>query len=168
MSVPAVAPAVPDFDRLYTELGPTVYARCRQILRDTAAAEDATQEVFFRAHHQLARLTGRRETIAWLYRTATNHCLNEIRNGRTRALLIRAAAPPVGPDAEQRISEQDLVMRLVRDLPAELALAAWLYHVDGLEQTEIAEVCGVSRRTVIARLARFSGQARKLLQKERG
>jgi RNA polymerase sigma-70 factor (ECF subfamily) len=168
MSVPAVDAAPSAFDELYSELGPTIYARCRQILRDTAAAEDATQEVFLRVHDQLARLPGRREAFAWLYRAATNHCLNEVRNGRTRASLMQAVPPPDGPDTEQRISQQDLVIRVVRELPAELGVAAWLYHVDGLEQAEIAEICGISRRTVISRLNRFATLARRFLQKEPG
>jgi DNA-directed RNA polymerase specialized sigma24 family protein len=33
-----------------------------------------------------------------------------------------------------------------------------------MEQVEIAEICGVSRRTVIARLHRFEEQARGLLE----
>lgn len=167
MRAPAVQPRPSDFERLYAEFGPAIYARCRQILRDPAAAEDATQEVFFRIHDQIARIATQREALGWLYRTATNHCLNEVRNGRTRALLVHAVPPASGPDEERRISERDLVVRLVRELPADLALAAWMYHVDGLDQAEIAEICGVSRRTVISRLNKFRQRARTFLRKER-
>jgi RNA polymerase sigma-70 factor (ECF subfamily) len=163
---PAAAPLPAEIAELYARFGPTIYARCRQILRDTAAAEDATQEVFFRVHKHLAGIEGQRQTLGWLYRVATNHCLNEVRNGRTRAHLINSAPAPSAPDAERRLSERDLVARVLRHVPAELALPAWLYHVDGLEQGEIAEVCGVSRRTVIARLDRFARRARQFLGKE--
>jgi RNA polymerase sigma-70 factor (ECF subfamily) len=167
MTVPSVRSARPgDFEGLYARFAPTIYARCRQILRDAAAAEDATQEVFFRIHDRLARLDSQHHALSWLYRTATNHCLNEVRNGRTHAVLIAMVRPDDQPDTEQRLSERDLVVRLVRELPADLALAAWLYHVDGLEQTEIAEICGVSRRTVISRLDKFSKRARAFLRKE--
>jgi RNA polymerase sigma-70 factor (ECF subfamily) len=167
MSAPLVQPAEKaDFEELYARFAPTIYARCRQILRDAAAAEDATQEVFFRIHDRLARLDSPRHALGWLYRAATNHCLNEVRNGRTRTILMSKAPAQPSPDAEQHISERDLVVRLVRELPADLALAAWLYHVDGLEQAEIAEICGVSRRTVIVRLNKFSERARAFLRKE--
>jgi len=156
-----------DFEELYARFAPTIFARCRQILRDVAAAEDATQEVFFRIHRRLARLDGQRHALAWLYRAATNHCLNEVRNGRTHTVLMAMAPAAPASDAEQWLSARDLVGRLVRELPADLALAAWLYHVDGLEQAEIAEICGVSRRTVISRLNRFSERARALVRKER-
>ena len=163
------APAVPrlSVEALYVAFGPVIYARCRQILRDPAAAEDATQEVFFRIQHHLARIESERQALAWLYRAATNHCLNELRNGRTRALLVTTFPEPAPRDSEQRFSERDLVFRLIRQVPEDLALAAWLYHVDELGQAEIAEICGVSRRTVISRLSRFSEQARDLLGEER-
>ncbi|HXU06473.1 MAG TPA: sigma-70 family RNA polymerase sigma factor [Polyangia bacterium] len=151
-------------EELYTRFAPTIYARCRQILRDVAAAEDATQEVFFRIQDHLAHIDGTRPALGWLYRAATNHCLNEVRNGQTHAVLLAAVPHPSGPDVEQRFHQRDLVGRLIRDLPEDLALIAWLYHVDELDQAEIAEICGVSRRTVIARLHRFAEQARIFLQ----
>jgi RNA polymerase sigma-70 factor (ECF subfamily) len=149
---------------LYTQFAPTIYARCRQILRDAAAAEDATQEIFVRIRDHLTRIEGPRQALGWLYRAATNHCLNELRDGRTHAVLLASVPAPVGADSEQRFQQRDLVARLIRDLPEELALIAWLYHVDELQQGEIAEICGVSRRTIIARLQRFAEQARHLLQ----
>ena len=153
------------FEALYVRFGPTIFARCRQILRDPSAAEDATQEVFARIQDHLSRIEDERQALAWLYRAATNHCLNEIRNGRTRALLIANVPHSPERDNEQRFSERDLVVRLVKELPEELALAAWLYHVDELEQAEIGEICGVSRRTIIARLGRFSARARTFLER---
>jgi RNA polymerase sigma-70 factor, ECF subfamily len=153
------------FDELYARFGSSIYARCRQILRDAAAAQDATQEVFLRIHGTLDRIRGEREAFSWLYRTATNHCLNEIRNGRLRASLLATLPEKPVLHAEARLSDQDLVARLVRELPEELATAAWMYHVDELEQAEIAEICGVSRRTVINRLARFGVLARAYLER---
>jgi RNA polymerase sigma-70 factor (ECF subfamily) len=153
------------FDELYARFGATIYARCRQILQDQASAQDATQEVFLRVHNTLDKIPGPREAFAWLYRAATNHCLNELRNGRLRPTLVATLPERAGPQTEARLSDRDLVVRMVRELPEELALPAWLYHVDELEQAEIAEICGVSRRTVIARLARFEEQARRFIER---
>jgi RNA polymerase sigma-70 factor (ECF subfamily) len=151
-------------EELYTQFAPTIYARCRQILRDAAGAEDATQEVFFKVQEHLARIDGVRHALGWLYRAATNHCLNELRNGRTRAVLLESIPKQSDHDNEERLSQRDLVGRLIGDLPEDLALVAWLYHVDELEQAEIAEICGVSRRTVITRLQRFADEARAFLR----
>jgi RNA polymerase sigma-70 factor (ECF subfamily) len=154
----------PRVEDLYARCAPTIYARCRQILRDSMAAEDATQEVFARIQDHLVRIDDPRQALGWLYRAATNHCLNEIRNRRTQAALLATVPPAKASDAEQRLFERDLVARVIRNQPEELALIAWLYHVDELDQTEIAEICGISRRTVIARLHRFAEQARAFLQ----
>ena len=62
------------------------------MLGDRAAAEDATQEVFLRVHRSLGRIRGVRKAFAWLYRTATNHCLNQIRSGRLRPALVGVPA----------------------------------------------------------------------------
>ena len=42
---------------------------------------------------------------------------------------------------------------------------AWLYHLDGFEQEEVAAIVGVSRRTVATRLAQFSSNARKFVRR---
>jgi RNA polymerase sigma-70 factor (ECF subfamily) len=153
------------FDELYARFGATIYARCRQMLGDPAAAQDATQEVFLRVHRTIDRIRGPREAYTWLYRTATNHCLNEIRNGKLRPTLVAAVPDRAGPQTELRLSDHDLVARLVRAVPEELATAAWLYHVDEMEQAEIATICGVSRRTIINRLARFAEKARAFIER---
>jgi RNA polymerase sigma-70 factor (ECF subfamily) len=153
------------FDELYERFGATIYARCRQMLRDPAAAQDATQEVFLKIHRTLDKIRGPREAFTWLYRSATNHCLNELRNGRHRPVPVGALPERAAPHDEPRIFDQDLLTRLVRELPPELATAAWLYHVDELEQAEIAEICGVSRRTIINRLARFAIEARAFIER---
>jgi RNA polymerase sigma-70 factor, ECF subfamily len=153
------------FDELYRRFGATIYARCRQMLRDPAAAQDATQEVFLRVHKTLARIPGQREAFAWLYRTATNHCLNELRNGRLRPTLLATMPDRAGPTSEGPLADQVMLTRLIHQLPEDLARAAWLYHVDGLEQAEIAEICGCSRRTVITRLARFAERARAFIER---
>jgi RNA polymerase sigma-70 factor, ECF subfamily len=157
------------FEALYARFGPSIHARCRRMLRDPSAAEDATQETFLRLYPELAGIRGPREASAWLFRTATNHCLNELRRGHRRFEVAGdagtqgqlAAAVPT----ELRLVNQDLVTRLIRAIPEDLALTGWLYHVDGLEQSEIAQICKVSRRTVVARVGRFGDLAKAFIER---
>jgi RNA polymerase sigma-70 factor, ECF subfamily len=153
------------FADLYQRYGPVVYARCRQMLKDAAAAEDITQETFFSIHGTLARFSDDREALAWLYRTATNRCLNELRRGRRRPLSMYDPPDRPGPSFDQRLVDQDLMLRVSADLPETLSIAAWLYHVDGHEQADIAAICGVSRRTIISRLNRFAELARMFIER---
>ncbi len=149
----------------YTEHGGAVYARCRQILGDDAAAEDATQETFLRVARHLQSAGGPDHVLPWLYRIATNYCLNELRNRSYRPLL--PGTLPERPDAGANdvFTNRDLVARAIATVPPKVRLCAWLYHVDGLDQEEVATVVGVSRRTVATRLARFQSQSRKFLER---
>ena len=58
--------------------------------------------------------------------------------------------------------DRDLVARIVRRSPEKLRAVAWLHHVDGIDQGEVSRILGLSRRTVVNRLAQFSQGARKL------
>jgi RNA polymerase sigma-70 factor (ECF subfamily) len=144
--------------QLYRRYGPTIYARCRRILQDEAAAEDATQETFLRVLRHLARTPDDREVLTWIYRIATNHCLNMLRDARRRPAAL-PAAPATSP--EQSLADRDFVVRLLRSVPRKLAAVAWMHHVEGMPQGEVALVLGVSRRTVVNRLADFAGRVRR-------
>lgn len=150
---------------LYRAYGPAIYARCRRMLGDGQAAEDATQETFLRIWRHLDKVPPATEALTWIYRIATNYCLNEIRDRRIRPQPT--ADLPDRHDGSQRfeavLADRHRVERLVAMTPDELRAAAWLHHIDGMDQAEVARVLGVSRRTVVYRLARFAKRARKIL-----
>jgi RNA polymerase sigma-70 factor (ECF subfamily) len=152
---------------LYRRFGPAIYARCRGLLADDSAAEDATQETFLRVHRHLARVPDAEQALFWIYRVATNYCLNELRDRRGRARPDggpRDGAPDL-VSAETRVGDRDLARRLIERARPKVRAVAWLYHVDGFEQEEIAAIVGVSRRTVASRLAQFSDNARKFIRR---
>ncbi len=159
-------PAPSDRERiasLYRELGPAVYRRCLRLLRDREAARDATQEVFVKLVRDIGRLADRETALPWIYRVATNHCLNVLRDARRRgsdagedALEVVPAAAPSFPDgrlARQVLSRFDVQTQ---------AIAVGIL-VDGMEHEEIAGALGISRRTVHRKLTRFLDRARALL-----
>jgi len=149
---------------LYRKYGPTIYWRCLRLLGDAGAAEDATQETFVRVHRHLARAPGDAEAIAWIWRIATNLCLNERRDAGRRPLPTDA--PDLGDRSLRGLHEdRDLARRVIARADADDRVVAWLYHVDGLEQEEIARVLGISRRTVVNRLQSFADNARKFVRR---
>src|SRR5215813_6025428 len=94
---------------LYRAYGPVIYARCRRLLGDGGAAEDATQETFMRVYRHLDKADSR-EALGWIYRIATNYCLNEIRNRKRRpALDDRSSSIPEaqGDDLERMLADRD-------------------------------------------------------------
>jgi len=152
---------------LYRRYGPTIYWRCVRLLGDNGAAEDATQETFVRVHRHLARAPGDDEAIAWIFRIATNLCLNERRDAGRRPRPADEL-PELGAGAlrDELHADRDLARRVVARADARDRVVAWLYHVDGLEQDEVARVLGVSRRTVVNRLQSFASNARKFVRRE--
>jgi RNA polymerase sigma-70 factor, ECF subfamily len=154
---------------LYRTYGPVIYARCRRLLGDLAAAEDATQETFVRVLRAIDRAPDAREALTWIYRIATNYCLNEVRNRRGRPELRPELPddgwPPGQAGFEDRLADRDLARRLIERAPPKVRTVAFLYHVDGLEQEEVARVLRVSRGTVVARLRAFEANARKFIKR---
>jgi RNA polymerase sigma-70 factor (ECF subfamily) len=151
------------FRELYHCYGRVVYARCRRILGESAAAEDATQETFLRVFRHLAKAPGNDEAIAWIYRIATNYCLNELRGRKIRAQPLDPIEPAVPLALETLLQNRDQAWHVITGVPEKLRTVAYLHHVDGLEQAEVARVLGISRRTVVYRLAEFQACARELL-----
>src|SRR4051812_34554819 len=70
---------------------------CYRMLGSTFETDDAVQETMIRAWRALAKFDGRSSLRTWLYRIATNVCL-DLLNGRNRRALpmdLGPASPPV-------------------------------------------------------------------------
>jgi RNA polymerase sigma-70 factor, ECF subfamily len=159
-------------ETLYRQYGFQVARRCRRILGDSDEATDAAQEVFVRLLTKGADFRGAAEWITWLYRVATNVCLNRLRDQKTRAaLLLRnadeiAPSSPSPPDAAGTADRRFLV-QLLEELD-ETTQEIVLYHlVDEMSQGEIAELVGLSRVTVNKRLMRFRARAEERARSRR-
>ena len=152
--------------QMYRRHGDAVRARCWQILRHPASAEDAMQETFLRAGRALFRLTLPEDAAAWLYTIATNVCLDEVRDRRRRNVTVESLpdqeAPAGRPD---QVVNRDLAMRILARVPGKVSVAAWYCHVDEMTRDEAAAVLGVTRRTVVNRLARFGRETRRFLSR---
>ncbi len=154
------------FASLYREYGPVIYWRCLKLLGDEDAAEDATQETFVRVHRHLDRTPEADEALRWIWRIATNYCLNEVRN-RKRGAEPMGELPelPGAMAPEQVLADRDLVRRVIERVSPKLRAVAWAHYVDGLEHVEAGRLLGISRRTVANRLATFQERARKIVRR---
>lgn len=151
---------------LYRRYGPTIYARCRRLLRDDVAAEDATQEVFMRVLRHIESAPTDQAALAWIYRISTNYCLNHIRDRSRQAEPVEDVPEQASEHPETPMIDRNLAMRLLERAPENLRAPAVLYYVDGLEQAQVAQMLGISRRTVINRLGEFADRARKYAVRE--
>jgi len=150
------------FRQLYARYSSAIYSRCRRILGDGAAAEDAAQETFLRVHRHIGSAPCDEDALRWMFRIATNYCLNVLRDRRARPVVSDDLTGLAGVSSpEDHIADRDLGRQLTRRAPAPMRNAAVLYHVYGLAQAEIAEELGVSRRTVVNYLGAFADYARR-------
>jgi len=75
---------------------------CYRILGSVQDAEDMVQETLLAAWRGLEQFEGRASVRAWLYRIATNRCLNVLRGRRRRPKEVPAMVEPPEPT---RLSE---------------------------------------------------------------
>jgi RNA polymerase sigma-70 factor (TIGR02960 family) len=94
---------------------------CYRILGSVADAEDMVQETLLAAWRGLEQFEERASMRAWLYKIATNRCLNALRDSGRRPRTVADSWPPVGAPEPTRRSEplwlQPYPDALLDDLP---------------------------------------------------
>src|SRR5258706_6361730 len=75
---------------------PALLGHCYRMLGSVFDADDAVQETMIRAWRSVDQFEGRASLKTWLYRIATNVCLDELKDRRRRARPIEEGAPSSG------------------------------------------------------------------------
>lgn len=151
-----------DVARLFGDHGAMVYGRARRLLGTHADAEEATQEVFIRVITGAESVPPAGEVVPWLCRMTTNYCLNKLRDGsRRRVLLDTRVSPAAGEPAASGPDDLAQARALLSGAEPRQAQAAIYVYIDGMSHDEAAEMLGVSRRTVGNLLDRFTAWARE-------
>jgi RNA polymerase sigma-70 factor (ECF subfamily) len=158
-----------------------LHLHCYRMLGSSADAEDLLQETLLAAWHGLAGFAGRSSIRAWLYRIATNRCLNAIRDSRRRApvepvppfdppppsrrsaltwlrpypdaLLEQAASGPAARSLARETVELAFVAAL-RELPPRQVAALLLCDVLGFTTAEVAPMLDTTANAVKGALQR--------------
>lgn len=151
-----------EISQLYRRLGPLIYRRCLRMLKDPDHARDATQEVFVRAVKHKETLKADRECLPWLYRVATNYCLNQIRDRKPTDDRLPEEFLQSG-SGEHRLAARQQVVSLLSEFDLKTQQIAVYSLLDGMTQEEIAKLTGLSRKTVGKKLSRFSERAQELM-----
>src|SRR5580692_11150871 len=83
-----------------------ITGHCYRMLGSFFDAEDATQEAMIRAWKGLDRFDGRASLKNWLYRIATNVCLDEIHSKGRRARPIEESQPFAGTPSLENLQQR--------------------------------------------------------------
>ena len=139
-------------DTLITQWEKPLLRLCFAYLCDTALAEDAVQETFFKAWKGYGRFRGEAEEKTWLTRIAMNHCRDQLKSAWFRN-TDRSVSPDTLPEGSVPFTERDdTVTRAVMSLPPKLKEATLLRWYQGLTLEEMTKVLRAPRSTVNYRL----------------
>jgi RNA polymerase sigma-70 factor (ECF subfamily) len=149
-----------------------IYNLAYRMLGDRDRAEDAAQEAFIRAYRGLKRYRPSGKFAAWLFATASNVCIDRLRQrpfasastDETGWRDVPANGPGSGPTAAYERSEvQGQVHQALGRLPHVQRLAVTLVHIQGLSYDEAAEVMGQPVNTVKSHAHRARKTLKRLL-----
>ena len=143
-----------------------VYHLCLRTMRDPQEAQDCAQEAFFKAFRSLRTFKAGAKFSTWIFSIAYHACCDRL--GRRKRFadteLPDAADPSPGPAqlAEQR-DEARALRAAIDALPEKYRTVITLYHLQGRQYEEIAQVLDLPMGTVKTHLFRAKDLLRKTL-----
>ena len=159
------------FEELYRAHAPRLFGlACRMVGRHEA--DDLVQEIFLTAHRKLGLYRGQSSLGTWLFRLATNQCLDYLRSrgARLSAMTDELAnePPPRGTSAGAILGVVDRLdlERALSRLPPGCRTVFVLHDVEGCEHREIAELLGISDGTSKSQLHKARVRLREILSSE--
>jgi RNA polymerase sigma-70 factor (ECF subfamily) len=138
------------FVQLYQRYRDRILTFTLRMLGERARAEDATQEVFLKLYRARAGYQATSRFSTYLYRIATNHCLNQRARSEHRLVDLGADPDPAAPnqaDQQQTLTHKQLraaLLAALGTLPERQRAAFLLVHYEGLSYREAADSIEVS------------------------
>jgi len=167
------------FNTLVLAYQDSLFNTALRILGDDDQAADATQDAFISAFRNINSFRGG-SFKAWLMRTVTNACYDELRRKKRRPTVAlepdtddgnemdtpRWLADP-GMSPEQKVEADDVehaIQHCLNALPTEFRTVVVLADIQGLDYIEVAASVKVPIGTIKSRLARARLRLRECLQ----
>jgi RNA polymerase sigma factor (sigma-70 family) len=155
---------------IYERYSSRIYNFAYRFLRNSEAAEDATQEVFVKMLKHANQFHGDAKLSTWLFSITANWCRDYLRKSDNKAkeaedVLISIPAPAeLAPDRNlERRQNEERVQRALGALTPEQREAILLSRYQGLSYAEIAQISGCSEGAVKTRVFRAMETLKKVL-----
>ncbi|AIZ64175.1 RNA polymerase sigma factor [Hymenobacter sp. DG25B] len=155
------------FNQLVRKYQTKVYWHVRKMVIDHEDADDLTQEVFIKVWKHLENFRQDASLYTWIYRIATNECLNFLSSKRRRFFLPLndvGAELAAKVEADPNIAGDAIELKLqkaILQLPDKQRLVFNLRYYDEMPYEQMAEVTGTS---VGALKASYHHAAKKIEQ----
>lgn len=159
------------FGTLYEKFKRPIHSFVFRMLNSQEDADDITQEVFTRAYLAWDDLYERDNLSPWLYRIATNLCVDMLRR-RKRISWWPLSRPRWGDDIDEyrrddeagylpthnggipEVGEREHIQKTLARMPHEYAIALVLSAAQGVPYQEIAVIVGISPNAAATRISR--------------
>jgi RNA polymerase sigma-70 factor (ECF subfamily) len=142
-------------------------------LQNKEEAEDAVQEVFIKVFHAIRNYRPESSFTTWLFRIASNHCIDRFRRRKHSTVSLTVNAPE-GEESTLEIPDttnnpellffnaelQEALRSAIDSLPPKYRMVILLRHQQNLSYQEISEITGLPEGTIKAQIFR----ARRLLR----
>jgi RNA polymerase sigma factor (sigma-70 family) len=158
---------------IYDRYNSRIYNFAYRFLRNSEAAEDATQEVFVKMLKHANQFHGDAKLSTWLFSITANWCRDYLRKSENKAkeaedVLISLPAPSeLAPDRNlERREDEQRIQKALTALTPEQREAILLSRYQGLSYAEIAQISGCSEGAVKTRVFRAMETLKKALTGE--
>jgi RNA polymerase sigma-70 factor (ECF subfamily) len=167
------------FNTLVLHYQDMVFNVALRILGDDELAADAAQEAFISAFRSINSFRGG-SFKAWLMRTVTNACYDELRRQKRRPTTPLEpdtndgeemdsprwlADPNMSPEQEAEANElEHAIQHCLENLPTDFRVVVVMADIQGLDYSEVATATRVPLGTIKSRLARARLRLRECLQ----
>jgi RNA polymerase sigma-70 factor, ECF subfamily len=175
----AQAGSLDAFNALIIHYQDSVFNTALRILGDEDLASDATQEAFLSSFRSITSFRGG-SFKAWLMRTVTNACYDELRRQKRRPSVPLEpetedgeeidsprwlADPNMTPEQKAEADEvEHAIQHCLNNLPAEFKTVVVMADIQGMDYSEVAIAVSVPLGTIKSRLARARLRLRECLQ----
>lgn len=138
-----------------------VYNLALQYVQNTEDAEEISQDVFVSAYQHLHKFNGASSYKTWIYRITINKCTDHLKSKKRikrfaflQSIFKNNSLEILHEDKEfnhpgilleQKESLQK-IYEAINTLPEQQRTALILHKIEGLSQTEIAEILKISRK----------------------
>ncbi|HEY2091674.1 MAG TPA: RNA polymerase sigma factor [Thermoanaerobaculia bacterium] len=155
---------------IYDRYSGRIYNFALRFLKNSEAAEDATQEVFVKMIRHANQFQGDAKLSTWLFSITANWCRDFLRKADNKSkesddVLVTLPAPAdQSPDRNLEQRENEVrIQRALKALTPEQREAILLSRYQGLSYAEIAQISGCSEGAVKTRVFRAMETLKKAL-----
>ena len=155
------------FEELYRRFAPRVFTLACRMSGSRSSGEDLLQEIFLLVYRKLGSFKGEAALGTWVYRLATNCCLDHLRSRQHKLEMasdeLDESLPPRVTTGRLAPEKLDLERAIAR-LPPGYRAAFILHDVEGFDHAEVGRLLGIAEGTSKSQVHKARMKMREILR----